>query len=923
MALTPGTRLGSYEVLSALGEGGMGQVYRARDTRLNRDVAVKVLSDAVIGDPDRVSRFQREAQVLASLNHPNIAHLYGFEETPAPCLVMELVEGPTLADLIATGQPEAENASHGLKIDDVIGIGKQIAEALEVAHEAGIIHRDLKPANIKVKDDGTVKVLDFGLAKALAADSGGATAGAMNSPTLTARATQLGVILGTAAYMSPEQAKGRAVDRRADIWAFGVVLHEMLTGDRPFKGEDISDTLAAVLRQEVSFAALPAGTPPRLKRLLERCLDRDIKTRLRDIGEARIELARLMSGGPDATDTAMPATAAVALPTVARARTRLLPWIAGALAGIIVATATTWWIVRPAPPEPLQPIRFSFVPPVTSAIGLTPSTGDRVVAISPNGKHIAWVTVDGTLMVRAIDQLDAEPIRGIAGARIPFFSPDSLWIGFFQANSEIRKVSVTGGPSVPVCSTNGAPRGAAWGSNNTIVFATGVPTTGLMSVPAGGGEPTVLTKPDSTNGLTDHFHPFVLPGGQILFTIVQSNVENAQVAVLDPQSGNIKILVRGGSQAEYVRPAGGPGYLVYGASGSLRAVSFDPDRLEVTSDPRPVVDQVAATSLAAVEFGVSRTGTLVYVPGGVLRPVTLSTLVWKDRQGRDTPVKAEPRGYYTVHLSPDGTRAALDIRDQQNDVWIWHFARETLTPLTFDPAIDGFPLWTPDSRSIIFSSTRGAGPYNMFIQAADGTGTSRRLATSINNQVAFASVTPDGGRLVVVERTGVNDDIGLWSTDKPVFSPLINGATPERNPDLSPDGKWLAFESYEATPPQVYVRPFPDVNGGRWQISKDGGVRPVWSKNGKELFFLSSPSGATVSLYAVAIPTTPDKAINPVKLFDVPNLLGQQNGRFYDVARDGRFIFINTPKDQLGSPAPPVIIVANWFEELKAKAGDR
>jgi hypothetical protein len=414
----------------------------------------------------------------------------------------------------------------------------------------------------------------------------------------------------------------------------------------------------------------------------------------------------------------------------------------------------------------------------------------------------------------------------------------------------------------------------------------------------------------------------VLPNGKILFTIAAAQLENFQVAALDPKTGAIKILIRGGTQPQYVGPPGGPGYLVYGAAGALRAVRFDPQSLELQGDAIPVVDQVATTSLGAVNFVVSRTGTLAYVPGDFNAAVAQRTLVWMDRHGRETAIKAPVRAYYTVRMSPDGTRAVLDVRDQQNDVWIWNVARETLSPLTFDGNLDGFPIWTSDSQRIIFSSQR-AGPFNLYVQPADGTGTATRLSTSAQQHVAVW-VSKDDGSIVLTQRTGVNDDIGVWSKDKPEFTPTIASPTAERNAEVSPDGKWIAYESSESTPPQIYVRPFPDVNGGKWQISRDGGVRPVWNPQGHELFFLSSAIGATVSLYSVAIPTTPKDAGNPVKLLDVPNLVGQQNGRFYDVSRDGqKFIVIKSPtaKDQPGAAQQTLVVVANWLEELKSKVG--
>jgi serine/threonine-protein kinase len=923
MSLNAGARVGPYEIVGLVGAGGMGEVYRARDTKLNRDVALKVLPASLAGDPDRLARFQREAQVLAALNHPNIAHIHGFEDSGSThAIVMELVEGPTLADMMAAA---AGLAGGAIPLADVLPIARQIAEALEAAHEQGIIHRDLKPANVKVRPDGTVKVLDFGLAKALAPDGASGTAEAINSPTLTARATQLGVILGTAAYMAPEQAKGRTLDRRADIWAFGVVLYEMVTGDRAFKGDDISDTLAAVLRQEIDWKALPQSTPPRLTRLLRRCLDRDVKTRLRDIGEARVELARLESGVADAADVAPAPAAAPVSPPPARP---VFPWVAaGLLAGVVLASAAGWAIVHFAAPPKAQPMRFAFVPSTAQPIGM--SGQDRFLAVSPQGTHIAYIAAgNGALVVRPIDQLDAQPMPGISGARQPFFSWDGQWIGFFQGATELRKVSITGGPSIPICKITSPPRGASWGPDETIIFGTVDQTTGLLTVPAGGGEPKAITTPDRAHGEFDHWHPSVLPGGQaVLFTITAGPIqpENAQVAVLDLKTGATKTLIRGGSQAEYIAAStGGTGYLVYAAAGTLRAVRFDPRRLEVLSDPVPVVEHVAAVGNGAAEFSVSRAGALVYVPGGLDSQGTVRSLVWIDRKGHEEPIKAAPpRAYFDLRLSPDGTRVALEILDQGNDIWIWHLARETLTPLTLDPARDAFPVWTPDSARVVFASGRdGIANLNLYWQAADGTGQVERLTTADHSQTAM-SFSPDSASLLVRENnSATNDDISLLSmSGKRPIAPLIQTPFIERNAEVSRDGKWVAYESYESTPAQIYVRPFPDWNGGHWQISTlatGGGTKPVWAPNSHELFYLGNNA-----LYAVAMPTTPSAAGNPVKLFDLRSVGGLNVARSYDVSRDGkRFIAIKEPtavETNATSTLQDMVVVVNWIEELKAK----
>ncbi len=633
MALTSGTRVGPYEIVSLLGAGGMGEVYRAHDPKLNRDIALKVLPELFAVDLDRVARFKREAQVLASLNHPHIAAIYGFEETNGvQALALELIEGPTLADRLAQGP---------IPVDEALPIARQIAAALEAAHERGIIHRDLKPANIKLRPDGTVKVLDFGLAKALepvAPVGGDATA----SPTITSPAmTQMGLILGTAAYMSPEQAKGRPTDKRSDVWSFGAVLHEMLSGQRTFKGDDIADTLAAVLRHDVDWAVLPAATPASVRYLLARCLERDVTRRLRDIGEARIQLEELMSGSVE-----QPASSHVTKRSIARrvAPAAIAALASSALTGALVLSLFT---ERAAQNPPLVS-RFEIVPPPGQALGNLDLV--RAIAVSPDGRFIVSVARPerSQLAVRAINGLDVRLLTGTDSAEQPFFSPDSQWIGFHSGGS-LKRVPVSGGVAIPICSTSGwgGIRGASWGDDGSIVFATFAGE--LMSVPARGGEPTVLTRPDPSKSEARHWYPSILPGGRgILFTITAPDrVGSAQVAVLDLKTKQQKTLIRGGSQAEYI-PSG---HLVYAAANTLRAVRFDLERLQVLSDPVTVVDDVAMTILGAAQYAFSRTGTFVYVPS---RPQMARSLVWVDRKGQEAPIPAPARAYIEPRLSPDG-----------------------------------------------------------------------------------------------------------------------------------------------------------------------------------------------------------------------------------------------------------------------------
>jgi serine/threonine-protein kinase len=965
--LKPGTTLGPYEIVAPLGVGGMGEVYRAHDTKLNRDVALKILPEAFATDPDRLARFTREAQTLAALNHPNIAAICGLEEGPAEAghygsgghvraLVMELVEGEDLSQKLEGLRAKGS----GLPIDEALPIAKQIADALEAAHEQGIIHRDLKPANIKVRPDGTVKVLDFGLAKAMDPAEAGhhddprgvrLQADLTHSPTITTPAmlTGVGVILGTAAYMAPEQARGKTVDKRADIWAFGCVLFEMLTGTRPFPGDDLTDTIAAVVRAEPDWRALPAVTPVGLRRLLTRCLKKDPKARLRDIGEARLQIADLLSGAPEEISTA---TSGAASRPEAATRRRIVAMASVTL--LVVATAlATWALTRPVPGK-LPPMRFAIVPPAAQALGINGT--DRDIAVSPDGTRLVYVSGGGQLMVRAFDQLDAVPLRGLTDARSPFFSPDGQWIGFFAGRGfvtgtagELKKVPVGGGPTVPLCPYRGNPRGASWGPDDTIVFATNDLSSGLLRVSAAGGEPIVLTTPDAANGEGDHLFPSVLPGGRaVVFTITKPGdaFATAQVTLLDLATGHRTTLVRGGGQAEYVDPSasvgqapstastrsGQGGYLVYAVSGALRAVRFNPVTLEVLSDSVAVAEQVMTPGSVAAEFSVSRQGTLVYVPGGSTVGATRS-LVWVNRHGQEEPIKAPPRAYQIPRLSPDGTRVALDIRDQELDIWIWDFAGQTLTRLTDAPATDVWPVWTPDGRRIIFSSSR-TGIANLFWQAADGTGSVERLTTSPNAQYPTA-IAPDGTRLIVSETVpeasgdlrvlrleGPSERPGATPAKPPAAGarqtePLLDTPFNEQNGEISPDGRWLAYQSNESGKFQISVRPFPNVQDGRLPISPSGGTRPVWARSGQELFYLDATNAVT----AVAVRTTPAfSAGAQTKLFD-GRYTPPGSGRTYDVSLDGqRFLMIKDTAsgDQTSTPAS-MVVVLNWVEELKSR----
>ena len=907
-----GQRLGVYEVGPLIGAGGMGEVYRARDSKLHRDVAIKVLLPAVAGDTERLARFSREAQVLASLNHPGIAHIHGLEESGSgPFLVMELVEGPTLADRIAQGP---------LPIDEATGIARLVAEALEAAHDRGVIHRDLKPANIKVCDDGTVKLLDFGLAKALApaALDGSQTA---NSPTITTPAmTQAGIILGTAAYMSPEQAKGRVVDKRTDIWAFGCVFYEMLTARRAFDGEDVTDTIAAIVRGEPDWSALPADTPSQIRLLLRRCLEKDRKTRIPDIGVARFLMNETI---------AAPSPAMLASP-----RSRRAPALA-AVVGLAIGAIATVMIWRVWSPQPQReaPVRFVFAPPSSQPLIIQGS--DRDVAIAPDGSFIVYRSgtsgqTQPSFSIRGVNELEPRLLAGTTNGRFPFISPDGRWVGF-QAGSEIRKVAVAGGPATLITSIAGLPRGASWGEDDYIIFGT---PNGLRRVHADGGEPTALTTVDP-NKPEQHVLPHLLPGGKWLVFTVHPGTDYlaARLEALEVATGRRKLLLPAGHDAAYLDS----GHLIYGMASpreadsrfqaSLRAVRFDPVRVEVIGEPVTLVEPVRSGTSPTVNYSVSRRGDLVYVPGGgAFTPPVARTLTWVNRQGEETAIAAPPRTYAVARLSPDGTRLALDVRDQTMDISVWDLSRQTLSPLNRHPAQDLSPLWTVDGKRVIWTSTRGGGNPNLYWQAADGTGDAERLTVNVNNQFP-TSTTPDGSIVVVFGASGNNKngmDLFTLALKDPAHKaePLLAGEGMDFGAEVSPDGRWLAYHSNISGEFQVYVRPFPNVQDGRVQISTAGGTRAAWSRNGRELFYLDH-EGLLTSVAVPAAPGATFAAGPPVRVLNKKYYAGASllglDLRGYDISPDGqRFLMIKEPE----SPPPVtqssnVVLVLNWVEELK------
>jgi serine/threonine-protein kinase len=896
MALAAGTRIGSNEILGAIGAGGMGEVYRARDTKLNRDVAIKVLPEIFALDPDRLARFTREAQTLASLNHPNIAAIYGIEDR---ALVMELVEGDDLSVLMARGP---------IPLAEALPIAKQIAEALEAAHEQGIVHRDLKPANIKVRADGTVKVLDFGLAKAM--DPAGASSGNVaNSPTLTAHATQMGMILGTAAYMAPEQARGKAVDKRADIWAFGAVLYEMVTGRRLFPGEEISDVLAAVLRQDIDWSALPPGTPPRLRRLLERCLDRDAKSRLRDVGEARVEIAKTEAGAPEsAIGGHTPDTAP------RRAAPRGVPLVITAAAVAIATFGLTRWLTPPGPSGLGGVARVSIALPDGEEVG-APNLGP--IAIARDDSRVAYVGLrDGKtqIFVRAFGERIAKALDGTAGGQSPFFSPDGQWIGFF-AGGKLRKIAV-GGTALQSLADAPFERGGDWGDDGHIYYApTNIGT--IWRVPESGGAATEVTHRDTAAGEISHRWPhLVAGGGPLLFSDwTGPGNEEQNIAVQALGEASHRLLVKGGNAPRY---AAKPGLLLYAHIGELVAVPWRPAQRDVggavpVSMPERVND--FGGNEGTGNYALSGSGTLVYLAGG--RSRNARRLVWIDRAGKVEPASLPVRDYENVLFAPDGDRAVVQIRDNTTDLWIFDVARGTLTPIGNSPGSCQSPVWTADGTRVIYRGTR-AGMRNVFWRSADGSGSEERLTTKTNASHSPTSVSPDGHWLLFNENSAQEvEGAGVWlmrlDGDR-VPRHLFQTPAGESDGQISPDGKWVAYQAPVSSRQEVYVSPFPGP-GPRRQVSTDGGTEPLWSRDGRELFFQSGTRlmGASVTTGAAFSAGVP-------RVMHEGRFLSAINGNTdWTLTRDGkRFLRIQQVEPERA--VTQIDVVLNFFAELKQLA---
>jgi serine/threonine-protein kinase len=899
MAVGTGSRLGQYEILVALGAGGMGEVDRAKDTKLGRDVALKILPASFTNDPERVARFRREAQVLASLNHPHIAQIHGLEEVNGTqFLVLELVDGESLDKRIARGP---------IPVDEALTIAKQIAEALEAAHEKGIIHRDLKPANIALTKDGQVKVLDFGLAKAVEATSG--PLDAMNSPTITSPAmmTGVGVILGTAAYMSPEQATGQAVDKQSDVWAFGCVLYELFAGEMAFREATSSATVAAILQREPDWTKLRADTPLAVRRLLGRCLQKGRRQRQRDLGDARLDLERV------ALNESVPP-----------ARTRPTAFVAvGLTALLLVAFAFVQVLVRPASRSISSRVtRLTIVLP--GAASLILNSGDRSMAISPDALHIAYVgRPSGRLYIRSLNALEPRRIDDIrGGVRGPVFSPDSQWVAFI-ANDQLQKVAVAGGPPVALCQLDGTPRGASWRRDGSIVFATANPDTGLWEVSNGGGEPRLVTRPDHTKHELDHLWPDVLPDGRAVLFTIRSSTGTDSIAVRDLQTGAQRVVVPAGSNAHYVPSSG---QLVYSAGDTLRAIAFDPARLETRGEATPVLSRVQTFPNGHAYFDLARDGTLVYVSAGAQSAER--TLVWVDRAGREEPIAFPPRAYGHLRISPDGTRVAIGIDEQERQIWMWDIRKATLQPFTIGRSRNAAPVWTPNGRDLLFASNR-AGPPNIFRQAADGTGPVERITESANPQTP-TSISPDGAHLVFTE-VGATPDVMMVRVSQRGQSgdeshrdngarrpePLVQTPDNDQAGEISPNGRWLAYVSFASGRAEIYVRPFPNVQDGQWRVSVDGGKGPLWAPDGTELFY-ANVEGALMSVPVEGERTW--SAGRPQKVLDAHYFVGpEESDRTYDIAPDGRRFLMSKPAEGSATTDRDLIVVQNWADELKGR----
>jgi serine/threonine-protein kinase len=869
-----GASFGPYRVLEPLGRGGMGEVYRARDERLKRDVALKVLPSGLADDPDLLLRFQREAEILASLNHPHIAAIYGVEERDGlRALVLELVEGDTLADRIARGP---------LATREALAIGRQVADALAAAHEHAIVHRDLKPANIKVTPQGQVKVLDFGLAK-LTRESTGVPpvdASAGRTADVDPVATRQGTILGTAAYMAPEQACGQQLDRRADVWAFGAVLYEMLTGRRAFPGDDLQQTLRAILNASPDWSALPADLPGRIRRLLELCLDRDISRRVRDMTTVGL----IMDG---AFETAAEGQVREQTSRTAFWSRQLLRWAVGSIIAVLAIVAA--WNARPVE----RPRVSRFVLPVDRA-----RFNPWVPAISPDGQYLAYTwgpEGSRTLSLHKVADPEGAPLAEFGGASYPFFSPDSAWLGFF-AGGELRKVSVLGGQPQALARAN-AGRGASWGDDNRIVFAPSF-RSALLRVSADGGAPEMLTRLDVRLDESGHRLPQVLPGSRAVIFTAQRTQDEALI-VTSLETGERRLTIEAAGFGRYVST----GHLVYAQEGRLMAVRFDIGRLEAEGPAVPVVD--IGPPGDSLSFEGTDAGLLAYRSGSV----GTSSLVWVNRAGVVTPFARALRGFVHPRVSPDGKRI---VATRQDDLWVYDLARDSLSQLTFQRG--SVPVWTPDGREVIYGRPRPGTGWDIFRKPADGSGSEQEFVVRPLDQVPSGGNPSLDGHLLPYAEWSLDGaaDIHFQSMKDGADRVFLKSPEFELNATLSPDMRYVAYVSTELGAPEVFIRPLTGEGGVR-RVSVGGGVEPLWSPNG-ELFFRNG-----TRVLAVAVKTQPDLVVGtPRTLFEGPYVLSAIWDRDYDVTADGqRFLMVRQadPDDS----TVRINIVVNWLEELKEK----
>ena len=858
----------------------MGEVYRAKDNRLERDVALKVLRED-LSQPERLARFQREARLLAALNHPNIATIHGLEDSNGThFLVMEWVPGESLAERI--------KRKGAIPVDEAVAIARQIAEALEAAHDKPIIHRDLKPANVKVTPEGVVKVLDFGLAKAFESET--PEESTATSSTVSGIPSLPGIILGTPAYMSPEQARGKKVDKRTDIWAFGCILYEMLTGKPLYSGQTMAEVLAAVIKDPPALEGLPRDTPPNIRNLLSRCLEPDLRQRLRDIGEARIAIEHGGATGAGVGAGAAPTSQRWAL------------WLGlTALLLALVIGGVVFWKRGPAPVESTRRLVVSL-----PAGQQFPDTG-RIMALSPDGRLLAYVAGQGTaqqLYLRSLDSFQVKAIPGTDGAGGPFFSPDSQWIAFF-ADGKMKKISVAGGAPITIADSGGTQSGS-WGPNDTIVF----PQSGfsLNMIPASGGTPQALISPDAQKGENSVCCPAFLPNGNAVLFTASSGTGGVQAAVKVLASGERKDLVAGGSLPVYVPT----GHLLYVQGGTLMAVPFDLEQLKVTGTTVPVIEGVMQSQslvFGIAHYSISNDGSLAYIPGRVVG--ANSKLVWVDRKGKEQPLPTDPHAYRNPRLSPDGNRVAVGIDELGGQIWIYDLSRDMLSRLTFEGNGSANPFWSPDGKQITFSS--GA-PGSLFVQPSDGSGKPEKIGGSQYRQVPN-SWSPDGQFLAYHETNPATaSDIWMLHLSDRQAKVFVQSQAGDSAARFSPDGRWVAYTSAESGRPEIYVQPFPGP-GGKWQISTDGGTEAVWNPNGKELFFRHR-----TQMMSVDITTQPGfSASKPQLLFDGPYALSAATLANYDVSKDGqRFLMV---KEGAQEAQPTQInLVLNWFNELKRLA---